>query len=117
MQGSAKRLWPGLVNFVPAAADHFCLSLLAAFTQPGRSLLATPVGELHFISTYILTHLNDPLQEAIGEDALVVRGREDLHDGARQVVVEHAVRPLRPRLQRLPDGQRAEADGRENTVV
>ena len=56
-------------------------------------------------------HLNDPLQEAIGEDAIVVLGREDLHDGARQVVVEHAVRPLRPRLQRLPDRQRAEAEG------
>ena len=30
----------GLVNFVPAVAYHSCLSLLAAFTQPGQSLLA-----------------------------------------------------------------------------
>ena len=42
LQGSAKRLLPGLVNFVPAVAYHFCLSLPAAFTQPGRSLLADP---------------------------------------------------------------------------
>ena len=64
-------------------------------------------------------HLNDPLQEAVGADALVVLGREDLHVGARQVVVEHAVRPLRPRLQRLPDRQGAEAEGggNENAAV
>ena len=42
IQGSAKRLWPGLVNFITAVAYHFCLSLPAAFTQPGRSLLADP---------------------------------------------------------------------------
>ena len=33
---------PGLVNFITAVAYHFCLSLPAAFTQPGRSLLADP---------------------------------------------------------------------------
>ena len=38
LQGSAKRLRPGLVNVVPAVAYHFCLSLPAAFTQPGLSL-------------------------------------------------------------------------------
>ena len=42
VQSSAKRLWPGLVNFVSALAYHSCLSLPAAFTQPGRSLLADP---------------------------------------------------------------------------
>ena len=42
VQGSAKRLRPGLVNFINAVAYHFCLSLPAAFTQPGRSLLADP---------------------------------------------------------------------------
>ena len=42
LQGSAKRLRPGLVNFVGAVAYHFFLSLPAAFTQPGRSFLADP---------------------------------------------------------------------------
>ena len=42
LQGSANRLWPGLVKFVPAVAYHFCLNLPPAFTQPGLSLLAEP---------------------------------------------------------------------------
>ena len=42
VEGSAKRLRPGLVNFVAAVAYHFCLSLPAAFTKPGRGLLAEP---------------------------------------------------------------------------
>ena len=33
-QSSAKRRAPGFVNFVTADAHHFCLALLAAFTQP-----------------------------------------------------------------------------------
>ena len=47
VQGSARRLSPGLENFVTAVAYHFCLSLPAAFTQPGSRLLAdlcTPSG-------------------------------------------------------------------------
>ena len=42
VQGLAKRWSPGLVNFVPALAYHFCLVLPAAFTQPGAHLLAEP---------------------------------------------------------------------------
>ena len=42
VQGSAKRLRPGLVNFVTAVAYHLCLALPAGFTQPGRSLFADP---------------------------------------------------------------------------
>ena len=37
VQCSAKLLFPGLVNFVPAVAHHFCPSLPAAFTQPRAS--------------------------------------------------------------------------------
>ena len=37
-----KECAPGLVNFVPAVACHFCLALLAAFTQPGARILADP---------------------------------------------------------------------------
>ena len=33
--GAAKRRAPGLANFVPAVAYHFCLALPAAFSQPG----------------------------------------------------------------------------------
>ena len=42
VQGSTNRREPGLVNFVPALAYHFCLNLLAAFTQPGARLLVEP---------------------------------------------------------------------------
>ena len=45
IQGSAKRLRPGLVNFVTAVAYHLCLALPAGFTQPGRSLFADPCTE------------------------------------------------------------------------
>ena len=40
--GWAKVLFPGLVNFVHAFAYHFCLILLAAFSQPGNGNLAHP---------------------------------------------------------------------------
>ena len=40
--GSAKRWFPGLVNFVTALAYHSCLALPAAFTQPRDHLLAEP---------------------------------------------------------------------------
>ena len=43
IQGSAKGLRPGMVNFAPAVGYHFCLALPTVFTQPGRSLLAIPV--------------------------------------------------------------------------
>ena len=35
LQGSTNRRAPGLVNFVPALAYHFCLNLPAAFTNLG----------------------------------------------------------------------------------
>ena len=40
IQGSAKRLRPGLVNCVPAVAYHFCQTMSEAFTQPGAHFLA-----------------------------------------------------------------------------
>ena len=42
IQSSAKRWFPGLVNFVSAIPYHFCLAYPAAFTQPGNHLLAYP---------------------------------------------------------------------------
>ena len=42
IQGSTNRRAPGLVNFVPTLAYHFCLNLPAAFTQPGAHLLVKP---------------------------------------------------------------------------
>ena len=41
-QGFTIRQFPGLVNFVPAVAYHFCLNLLAAFSQPGNVLIVWP---------------------------------------------------------------------------
>ena len=38
-----KLIFPGLGNFVPAVAHHFCLNWPAAFTQPGASTLAESV--------------------------------------------------------------------------
>ena len=42
IQGSDKRWSLGLVNLVTALAYHFCLTLPAAYTQPGVHLLAKP---------------------------------------------------------------------------
>ena len=42
VQGTAKRRFPGLVNFVATVAYRLCLALPAAFTQPGVHLLAGP---------------------------------------------------------------------------
>ena len=42
IQGSAKRLRPGLVNCVPAVAYHFCLNLPRAFSQPGKHSFGDP---------------------------------------------------------------------------
>ena len=42
VQGPAKRWVPGLVNFVPYVAYHFCLSWSTAFTKPGIHILAKP---------------------------------------------------------------------------
>ena len=53
IQGSAKRLRPGLVNFVTAVAYHLCLVLPAGFTQPGQSLLADPCTSLFDYSSVI----------------------------------------------------------------
>ena len=41
LQGPANKLRPGLVNFVTTVAYHFCLSLPAAFTQPGALYSST----------------------------------------------------------------------------
>ena len=42
LQGWAKVSFPGLLNFVPAVAYHFCLNLPAAFSQPGNGNLLHP---------------------------------------------------------------------------
>ena len=46
IQGISKRLFPGLVNFVPAVAHHLCLNLPEAFSQPGNGLLEAPCKAL-----------------------------------------------------------------------
>ena len=57
IMGLAKRLWTGLVNFVPAVAYHFCLALPAAFKQPGDHLLAEPCTGLGFINSHQLREI------------------------------------------------------------
>ena len=42
IQGSAERLRPGFIYFVPAVAYNYCLSVPGAFMQPGQSLLPDP---------------------------------------------------------------------------
>ena len=42
IQGSANPQTPGLVNFVPDVAYHFCLNLPETFSQPGVRQLADP---------------------------------------------------------------------------
>ena len=42
VQGSTIRQAPGLLNFVPAVAYHFCLNMPAAFSQPGACLIVEP---------------------------------------------------------------------------
>ena len=40
--GSPNECFPGLVNFVPAAAYHFCFNLPRAFSQPGKYSFGDP---------------------------------------------------------------------------
>ena len=42
LQGWAKRRTPGLENFDPAVAYHFCLNLPEKYSQPGDYFLAQP---------------------------------------------------------------------------
>ena len=42
IQGTSRWPFPGLVNFVPAVAYHFCLNLPKAFLQPWNGLLVVP---------------------------------------------------------------------------
>ena len=50
IQGSAKRWSPGLVEFYYCSClHHYCLSLPAAFKQPGDNLLAEPCMPLSWV--------------------------------------------------------------------
>ena len=46
IQGTSKRPFPNLVNFVPAVAYHLCLNLPEAFSQPENGLLEVPCTEV-----------------------------------------------------------------------
>ena len=61
-QGSAKRRAPGLVNFV--TANHFCLNLPAAFTQPGNHPLAEPYDRRRLRCHSTLIHSSPPIPRA-----------------------------------------------------
>ena len=72
LQGSAKRRYPDLANFITALAYHFCLDFPAAFTQPGAHLLAEHCK--------YLVELHDSLDE--GDRLAGARGTEDDVGGA-----------------------------------
>ena len=40
--GSPNECFPGLVNFVPAVAYHFCLNMPRAVSQPGKHSFGNP---------------------------------------------------------------------------
>ena len=54
VQGFTIRPLPGLVNFVPAIAYHFCLNLHAAFSQPGNSLIYWSPVDICILNPMIL---------------------------------------------------------------
>ena len=66
LQSFAKRLVPGLVNFISALAYHFCL----AFTQRGARLLAKPYTYKSMFS--IFNSITFSLQGMFGVGYLVV---------------------------------------------
>ena len=47
VEASAKRLWPGLVDFFPAIAYHFCQSLLCSIHPTWPKRLKKKVSERH----------------------------------------------------------------------
>ena len=53
VQSSAKRLRPGLANFVPAVACHFCLSLPEKFSQPRNGILTQSCKSCYKISIFL----------------------------------------------------------------
>ena len=56
IQGSDKRRFPDLVNFVADLAYHICLALPAVFTQPGDILFPSPlVSARPHLTQYLLT--------------------------------------------------------------
>ena len=53
-EGSSIRWAPGLVNFVPGVAYHFCLNLHAAFSQPGNGLIYWSPVDICILNPMIL---------------------------------------------------------------
>ena len=90
-QGWAYLPFPGLVNFVPAVAYHFCLILSEKFSQPGNGILAQTCSSACGKSA--IGHLeSQTLCHSIsgGGDFVAVGGRQanapgaDLGDGGQR---------------------------------
>ena len=80
VQDSTNRRAPGLVNFVPALAYHFCLNLPAAFTQPGARLLVEPCTTLsccfpHRINEFLMDLEDVDIGHGIGQKDQLEVGR------------------------------------------
>ena len=101
IQGSTKRLRPGLVKFAPAVAYHFYLAMPGAFTQPGRSLLLGPCNACNvdiagLVKPHEILHIGDDVAKdyvgarGAGWHALLInRGSRD---NAFQVEEDHVCR-------------------------
>ena len=80
IQGSTNRWAPGLVNFVPALAYHFCLNLPTAFTQPGARLLVEPCksSKMYYLPIKLMPY--NPYM-------LLVKGR---HLHSLHIMIDHS---------------------------
>ena len=73
VQSLAMRWAPGLVNFIPAVAQYFCLAFPVALTQPGAHLLVEPCMHVWY-------EIRPPSREV----ALNIIGQSGLSDGPPQ---------------------------------
>ena len=104
IQGSAKRLRPGLVNFLTAVAYHFYLALPAGFTKPGWSLLADPCtgnGLMDFHNIHLSHTANTKEEELSNNSSEKRQPTECIRPSSLVFVVERGLifpRKLRPQI-------------------
>ena len=85
IQGSTNRRAPGLGNFVPALAYHFCLNLPAAFTQPGARLLVEPCTFRFQHVARIWVSGSIHIQSVRSDNYIVERGTRRHQESAKSV--------------------------------
>ena len=78
--------FPGLVNFVPAVAYHFCLNLPAAFSQPGNGLIAQPCK-------FVNQHLQIEIGEQPTAKTIWISTSCHVTEREHQCHLSHSLRP------------------------